>query len=1038
MSQAIAEILRQRVAGLSIVGKSAGLVRAITRNVGGKNKTFPVACTVQDPLACSESTVVDLIPDSRYESIVYFEDLGSSVIPHPAERLMGTKYRVRLRLVGWMDTTKIGDKCATGAQFVREIQEAVTVLKPYNLDPFKGLVHKVVGVLPQGPSIFGKYTYDEANRQYLNWPYDYFAIDIETTYILPPGCEEPIIPSDQGCYVTGGPVIGGPAQSNCKLVRACGTPEDGDVPIWDEESGTYIPGPQSGGGGIQSIVAGNNIQVDDTDPLNPIVSASTGGAPLWGAIGGLLSNQTDLQAALDLKANTSDLGSAAFTDSADYATAAQGALADTALQPGDVGSAAYADTTDFDPAGSAATAESNSNSYTDAAIAGLPAPVTTFTGLSDTPDDYVGDALKIVRVNAGATALEFGPVLGTAATANTGDFDPAGAAAAALTSANAYTDAELAAYVPPVPTWTEVLAEGRESGLGAPPLIQNGLGFERDGFESILGTLNQTAAREWLLPDKDGVIQLDSDVAQAVTDANNYTDAQIAAGNFATGGGTATGTNTGDQTITLTSDVTGSGTGSFATTIANNAVTNAKAADMAQSTLKGRAVGAGTGDPQDLGPNAVKTMLDLAGTNTGDQTITLQGDVTGSGTGTFTTTIAPGVIVDADINAAAAIADTKLATIATAGKVSNSATTGTSANTISTLVLRNGTDGGFAAGPIVTPSINTVGITGASTPALMVTGSASVSGSNTGDQTITLTGDVTGSGTGSFAATIANDSVTNAKAANMAAGTFKGRLTGTGSGDPVDLTTAQAKTELGLTGTNSGDQTTSGTTNRITVTNGATNPVVDIAATYVGQGTITTVGTLASGNATAIVDTASDTAQGKVELATSAETSTGTDSTRAVTPAGHQAFHAQVRIPTYSSGSQAFSSTTLATVAGTTMALTAGEWIVRYSITFTAAATTTGAKFALTQSTGAADEVTGIAVADTLTADGNAAYLAGSGVAKTMVSSQVVSPTSLGFVFVAIVNVTTAGNLVLQCASEVNASAITVTNISWGRATRIS
>ena len=54
-----------------------------------------------------------------------------------------------------------------------------------------------------------------------------------------------------------------------------------------------------------------------------------------------------------------------------------------------------------------------------------------------------------------------------------------------------------------------------------------------------------------------------------------------------------------------------------------------------------------------------------------------------------------------------------------------------------------------------------------------------------------LTGDVTASGTGSVAATIANDVVTNAKAANMATATIKGRTTA-GTGDPEDLTAAQA------------------------------------------------------------------------------------------------------------------------------------------------------------------------------------------------------------------------------------------------------
>jgi hypothetical protein len=61
--------------------------------------------------------------------------------------------------------------------------------------------------------------------------------------------------------------------------------------------------------------------------------------------------------------------------------------------------------------------------------------------------------------------------------------------------------------------------------------------------------------------------------------------------------------------------------------------------------------------------------------------------------------IVNGTIVNADINASAAIVDTKLATISTAGKVSNSATTATNANTASAIVARDAS-GNFAAGDI--------------------------------------------------------------------------------------------------------------------------------------------------------------------------------------------------------------------------------------------------------------------------------------------------------------------------------------------------
>jgi hypothetical protein len=87
-----------------------------------------------------------------------------------------------------------------------------------------------------------------------------------------------------------------------------------------------------------------------------------------------------------------------------------------------------------------------------------------------------------------------------------------------------------------------------------------------------------------------------------------------------------------------------------------------------------------------------------------DQTITLPDEtgtvVTTGDNGSVTSTmILDGTIVNDDINASAAIADTKLDTIATAGKVSNSATTADSDNTASAIVARDAS-GDFAAGNI--------------------------------------------------------------------------------------------------------------------------------------------------------------------------------------------------------------------------------------------------------------------------------------------------------------------------------------------------
>lgn len=268
MGQAIAEILRQRIAGLGIVGKSAGMVRTVSRSIGGKEKTFPVACSVVDPLQCSESEALDLVPDSRQTSIVYFEDLGTTKIQHKAEHLIGKQYQDRLRMVGWINLAKIGDLCSSGDHFLRMLLEAIEV-KPYDVAPFRQIKHSVTGTQPKTKAIFSKYTYDDTNRQYLNWPYDYFAVDITTTYILPPGCEEPLIPVPQDCEgVGGGPIISGPSQP-CPVVRVCGTPEVGQTLVWDGSQ--WVPG------------------------------AGGGGSSVWGGITGDIANQTDLQAALDNK-----------------------------------------------------------------------------------------------------------------------------------------------------------------------------------------------------------------------------------------------------------------------------------------------------------------------------------------------------------------------------------------------------------------------------------------------------------------------------------------------------------------------------------------------------------------------------------------------------------------------------------------------------------------------------------------------------------------------------------------------------------------
>lgn len=311
---------------------------------------------------------------------------------------------------------------------------------------------------------------------------------------------------------------------------------------------------------------------------------------------------------------------------------------------------------------------------------------------------------------------------------------------------------------------------------------------------------------------------------------------------------------TANQTITLSGNVTGSGTTAITTTIANNVVTNAMLSQIATATFKGRTT-AGTGNVEDLSVTQATALLNIftttlkglvpasgggttnflradgtwsapAGTGftnpmttLGDtlyqgasQVDRLAGNITTAkqylsqtGTGTISSAPAWSSIAGADVTGSALT------------EVDDTNVTMTLGGTPTTALLRSvsmtlGWTGQLAVGRGGSGASTLTGILvgNGSSAFTGVTGTASQllrrnAGNTayefftptyiTANQTITLSGDVTGSGATAITTIIANNVVTLAKFQQIATSSFIGRVTA-GTGNAEVLTSTQATSLL--------------------------------------------------------------------------------------------------------------------------------------------------------------------------------------------------------------------------------------------------
>ena len=319
--------------------------------------------------------------------------------------------------------------------------------------------------------------------------------------------------------------------------------------------------------------------------------------------------------------------------------------------------------------------------------------------------------------------------------------------------------------------------------------------------------------------------------------------------------------------------LTTNGTTTSWTTASAGTVTSVAAAGNNGITISGSPItssgtiniGLGAITPTSVSSTGVVTGSNLSGTNTGDQTITLTGDATGSGTGSFPLTLATvnsspvtnafqkvtvnnKGLVTATSNVSSADIISSLGYTPYNSTNPNGYTNNTGTVTTVSVVTANGVSG-TVSNPTSSPAITlTLGnIVPTSVAASGTVTGSNLSGTNTGDQTITLTGDVTGSGKGSFPATLAtvnSSPVTNAFQKITVNG--KGLVTATSAVSTSDITTALGYTPYNSTNPN-GYTNNTGTVTSVGLSGGTTGLTVT-GSPITTSGTFTLAGTLSIAN----------------------------------------------------------------------------------------------------------------------------------------------------------------------------------------------
>ncbi len=193
MNKELSLVLLSKLSGLTYLDHTSGLVQVFEKTIpidGDSQftvkKRIPVTSFATNIECNTSMDQVAMIPDSRYATLLYFEDGG---ITATVAVRGGIGYESRLRIVCWMNTNMItgNSDMLLSSKAINDILEKL-ITGPFNSPPFTRIIVSVASIPAQDRSIFSPYDYSESETQYLMPPFEFFAIDLNIKFVIPFAC----------------------------------------------------------------------------------------------------------------------------------------------------------------------------------------------------------------------------------------------------------------------------------------------------------------------------------------------------------------------------------------------------------------------------------------------------------------------------------------------------------------------------------------------------------------------------------------------------------------------------------------------------------------------------------------------------------------------------------------------------------------------------------------------------------------------------------------------------------------------------------